>query len=82
MSRADRRALAERYRQVSRTWTCPTCGATVGATFVIERGEPYPDVVFAHGIDGTHRPVITGDSAAARAMRDGHVIGRTGGTLT
>ena len=75
MSREDRRAIAGKYRRVDVTHTCPTCGASLGATFVVERGEPTPGVMFVHKLDGGHEPVLSGNGIAARARRSGQVIG-------
>lgn len=75
-SRSERREIARRYRGYSIQSTCGTCGATLGLTMAIERGEPDPAVTFLHKLDGSHEPVISGNSDAARARREGHVIGQ------
>lgn len=74
-NRAERRELRGRYRRVDVSRKCATCDAALGATFVIERGKPDPSVAFVHNADGTHAPVIAGDGVAARARREGQVIG-------
>ncbi len=76
VSRAERRALAERYRRVDVSHTCSTCGASLVATFVVERGDPTPGVMFIHKLDGGHEPVLSGNGIAAQARRSGQVVGQ------
>ena len=78
MNRSERRAGAHtRYRRVDVTRDCAICGATLGATFVLEPGDPTPGVMFVHLVGGGHEPIISGDSMAARARRNGQIIGQT-----
>lgn len=82
VNRSERRARADRYQRIDiGPVACRTCGANLGATFVIEKGEPAPALTFVHLADGGHEPIIAGNGMAARARRDGRVIGQSAGEL-
>ncbi len=66
--------MASRYRAHSVSMTCATCGASNVVTMVLERGDITPEVAILHHDDGTHEPVVSGNSAAARARREGSVL--------
>lgn len=63
-----------KYRLIIARGTCETCGQSWGLQSVIDPAEPIPEVGYAHDGPAAHHLVMTGDSEAARALREGQVI--------
>lgn len=69
------------YRVAGGRGACESCGQEFGATFVLDPGEPLPRLGYLHHADGMHQLTMTGDSEAARSLREGAVIAQTGGLV-
>lgn len=63
-----------KYRLIVARGTCEVCGQAWGVQSVIDPRDPIPEVGYAHDGEAAHHLVMTGDSEAARALREGQVI--------
>lgn len=87
MNREERRALARQYTRHDRSFVCGTCSSKSVVTYFTTAGEVEPEVaVLHHEPDADHpaawhEPVLSGNSAAARARREGSILGQHRETL-
>lgn len=69
------------YRGVGLRGECSECGRTLSLVAFLDPAEPIPEGYWHHQPDGSHVPSLTGDSEAARALRDGRTVARYDGRV-